>query len=364
MAVKIRGSRPKFRQIKEELSDRIKLGVIPVGALLPSEGELSKLFGASRTTIRAALQELRETGLVSGCQGRRNRAHNPKRRRRFIWVCPCSQADTEPVYLQIYNNFVKEAEKRHASVTYWTVHGKEDEKWFAAHLGEFDGVVMSGFLKPKISPEFLGLLEGLPNAVTMDRYPDAPESNIVFTDNRLGGMMAARHLLERGHRRLFVLATARFLSLYPPMWERAAGFVEAVVGSGLPDATVHVCSGDVPENKEDIAPFLKQAGVDLTDCDAVFAVNDRAALSVLEILADRGVEVPGQVSVLGFDGVARGAMSHPALTSIGHPFAGIAEKAYELLSSNVGQQVRGRLILVAPSILERGSVASRKISPT
>ncbi len=119
--------------------------------------------------------------------------------------------------------------------------------------------------------------------------------------------LAARHLLDLGHRRVGLITGP--LSWLPAR-QRRDGFVTAITAGGA------VCAESVegdwsPESGEEAAARLVESGV-----TAVFAANDAMAIGCMHGLAALGRRVPDDVSVVGFDAIPESAYVAPALTTV------------------------------------------------
>ena len=147
-------------------------------------------------------------------------------------------------------------------------------------------------------------------------------ADAVLPDNRAGGRAVAQHLLDFGHRRIAVATGLRSLTTVA---DRLAGVEEAFAAAGL-------SFDDVPVVE---APFTRQGGKQAAeeilaahpDVTAVLALNDDMAIGALSVLRDRGISVPGQVSVTGFDDVAVAVDLAPALTTVRLPMVEMGEQA-------------------------------------
>lgn len=157
-------------------------------------------------------------------------------------------------------------------------------------------------------------------AVALSAVPLEGFAGVIHSDERAAGAHVAEHLLTLGHRRLGLIngpadtASAR---------ERRAGFVARVEAE--PDATLSEASGDYG-----FASGMEAAQTLLAlpqPPTAIFAANDIMAAGVLKIAARKGLSVPAQLSVVGFDGSMLAQMVSPALTSITRPFDTIAAAA-------------------------------------
>lgn len=144
-------------------------------------------------------------------------------------------------------------------------------------------------------------------------YTMEPRANlsIVAIDNRMGGRMATEHLLDLGYRHIGHIAG-------PLDWwearERKAGWQEALSDAGLSINDRRWVEGDwTPASGERaICQLLDQ----FPATDAVFVANDQMSLAVLQVTCRRGLRVPQDLAVVGFDAIPEGAYFLPPLTSV------------------------------------------------
>ena len=145
-------------------------------------------------------------------------------------------------------------------------------------------------------------------------------------DNELGAALAVRHLLGLGHRRIALVAG-------PADWTEAAartrGFEAALRDAGHEAAAV--AAGDWTA-ESGYAAFQRLRAHDFT---AVFCANDQMALGLVHAASDRGVHVPEQLSVVGFDDVPESAHYLPPLTTIRQDFDELGRRAIATLLARV-----------------------------
>ena len=134
----------------------------------------------------------------------------------------------------------------------------------------------------------------------------------VGCDNFRGGYDAARHLLGLGRRRLAFLGDASDHA--PEFMERHRGYTEAHAALGIavpPEAQVDAISTELSGYEATCELFRR--GVEF---DAIVAASDLIAIGALRALQERRIEVPGQVSVVGFDDIPAASLTNPPLTTV------------------------------------------------
>ncbi|MEE8739012.1 MAG: LacI family DNA-binding transcriptional regulator [Bifidobacterium sp.] len=130
--------------------------------------------------------------------------------------------------------------------------------------------------------------------VLLDRISSLPWCDSVGFDNYLGGRMAAQFLLDHGHRQVAMIAAK---STYMSRDGRTEGFLNRMAEAGFPVPPERITEGRFrfEGGLEAIDPLLEQ------HVTAVFCGNDMTALGVMSGMAHRGVRIPDDISVIGYD---------------------------------------------------------------
>ncbi|WP_210649214.1 LacI family DNA-binding transcriptional regulator [Nocardioides sp. SYSU D00065] len=159
----------------------------------------------------------------------------------------------------------------------------------------------------------------------------------VLPDNTGGAGSVAQHLLDLGHRRVAVATGSRGLTTVA---DRITGLEAAFTAAGLDFADVPLVEADFTRAGG------KAAAEEILDrhpgVTAVLALNDDMAIGVLSALRARGISVPGQVSVTGFDDVAVAGDLAPSLTTVRLPMGEMGEQALLLALKEPGARPRRR----------------------
>jgi len=153
-----------------------------------------------------------------------------------------------------------------------------------------------------------------------------------------------RHLLEQGHRRI------AFINGHPNQTatgQRFHGYVEAMTEAGLSVDADQVAQGyfTYRSGLEAAGKLLDGPGAPT----AIFASNDDMAAATMAVAHRRGLDVPGDLSVTGFDDTPLATTVWPELTTVRQPIAEMAREAVLLLV----EQIRGRRAGTAPQVVHR-----------
>ncbi|MEJ3405589.1 LacI family DNA-binding transcriptional regulator [Rathayibacter sp. YIM 133350] len=166
-------------------------------------------------------------------------------------------------------------------------------------------------------------------------------------DQMAGAKEATRHLVELGHEEIIHLAG-------PQDWieaeARMRGFLDTVIDADL--RTHPPILGDWT------ADFGYYAGKELLryrDFTAVFCANDLMAIGLMHAFRDHGVDVPGEISVVGFDDIPVAQHVWPPLTTVHQDFREVGRRTVDLLLAELRGETAGAGEQVVPTLVARGS---------
>jgi DNA-binding LacI/PurR family transcriptional regulator len=162
--------------------------------------------------------------------------------------------------------------------------------------------------------------------------PDQPDVSI-GCDNLDGGFAVAQHFVEQGCRRVAFLGDAS--SHYPEFFSRFRGYAAALEQAGLPvDPALQVNAESTERSGYEAMETLLARKVPF---DAVFAASDLIAIGAMRALASRGLKVPDDVALAGFDDIPAASFVNPPLTTVVQN----TKQAGEVLVDNLLRLIRG-----------------------
>lgn len=173
-------------------------------------------------------------------------------------------------------------------------------------------------------------------------------------DDPLGGYLAARHLLDLGHRDIALLAGPEYAL---NARDRTAGFHTALAEAGIearPDRIIHSAFGI-----EAGAAAMERLLASGERPSAIFAVNDNIAIGALSAMARKGISVPNDMSLVGYNDIPLVAHLPVPLTSVRVPFDQVASSALELLAAETVAE-RDRVRIATPTLIPRRSAVPHR----
>ncbi|MEE6295140.1 LacI family DNA-binding transcriptional regulator [Georgenia wangjunii] len=187
--------------------------------------------------------------------------------------------------------------------------------------------------------------------VLINGYTGTIDAPAFSTDDRGSMDLAVRHLVSQGHRAIgLAIGPERFV----PAERKRSGFIDAMARHAGDDSPRVVTTLYTVEGGQGAGGLLLDAG-----CTAVVCGSDLMALGAIRAARLRGLDVPGDVSVVGYDDSALIAFTDPPLTTVRQPVDAISHAAVSTLVTDIGggQVPRTELLFVAELIV-RGSTGA------
>ena len=215
-----------------------------------------------------------------------------------------------------------------------------------------DGLIVIG---AHLSHGTTALLEDGPPALLVDAYAEDLGFDSVVSDNVGGARVAVEHLIENGHREIALVGSLP--DSFPSILQRRRGYEQAIVEAGLRPHYVDVPHAP-PEAATAAAIEYIAAHPEVT---AAFCCNDDVAVGVIQAAQRVGIDVPGALSVVGYDDIDLARFVTPNLTTMAVDKLGMGRLAVTLLLHRLEYpQAAMTQAFIRPRLVERGSVRARK----
>ena len=212
-----------------------------------------------------------------------------------------------------------------------------------------DGLLL---LLPNGADGFLDVVERLHFPCVLVNFDARPMNMpVVVAENRIGARTGVEHLLSLGHRRIgFIAGTAGT----GQSAERQQGYIEALTAAGVDvDPALLVEGLFIQGGGYTAAEQLLSLAEPPT---AIFCANDEMAFGAIDAINSKGLKVPDDISVVGFDDISTSRSVFPALTTIRQPFVEMAARAVsEVVALIQGKEVHSEKISFATDIVIRNS---------
>jgi len=167
----------------------------------------------------------------------------------------------------------------------------------------------------------------------------SPIENALFVtvDNYTGGCQATQHLIDQGFRKIAHISGP--LS-FADAEARKSGWTDTLKKVGAHLAQSHWAEGDwsAVSGASAVSELLQT----YPEMDAIFVANDQMAIGAMQTLQARGLQVPGDIAIVGYDNIAESAYSSPPLTTMSQNFELMGAKTIELLVEAINAQRSGK----------------------
>ncbi len=335
---------PKYRQILDDLRLEIESGRLKPGEKLRTEAELGRHYSVSRITVAKAVNELMQQGLVSRRAGSGTHVLASAEPRGHVFGLLIPDLGRTEIFEPICQGMMGSALARPHSLLWGHAMGEAHEqdveaKQLCRHYisqrvsGVFFAPLEFTPARDAVNHQIAASLEqaGIP-MVLLDRcyepYPMRSRHDLVGIDNRAAGYQITQHVLKLGARRPAFVSRARSAST---VFGRIAGYREALHAFGLSAQDDGVRYGNTAE-----VGFVRKLLQELRP-DAIVCANDLGAGRLIQTLGELGVEVPGEMRVVGIDDVKYASMLPVPLTTQHQNCAEIGEMAIATMLQRIAQ---------------------------
>ena len=303
---------PSSRVTIRDVAERAGVSVATVSKVI------NQRYGVAASTyarVRSVIQELGyEASLVA--QSLRNHQTN---------VIGILVADLEPFSAELLKGAGDAIRGSGFELVVYSAGGRVGDHvgWERRYLSRLSGTLVDGAVL--VTPTVVDVQYGAP-VVSVDPHTGPSGLPTVDSDNLAGAQLAVRHLLDLGHRRIGLISGRPDLQ---SAQLRERGYRQALTDAGMdvPADLVEVGEYD-PEVSADAARVL------LTRPDrptAIFAANDISAIATIGVARELGLDVPRDLSVVGFDNLPESALTTPPLTTVNQPIRAMGRNAIEML---------------------------------
>jgi LacI family transcriptional regulator len=217
---------------------------------------------------------------------------------------------------------------------------------------QVDGII---FVAAGLSAENIRALQarGVP-LVLVDRLVPEVQVDNVLADNRHGGWLATRHLIELDHRAIACIAGPRGVR---PSRERIDGYRQALEAAEIGFDPRWIVEGDFQYESGYVG--AKKLFNQRPSPTAIFACNDLMAIGAYRFAHENNLQVPEQLSIIGFDDVCLAAYTNPPLTTIRQSKHEMGSRAATLLLERIAHQdLQARQEVLDTQLVIRGSTAA------
>lgn len=321
---------PKYKIVEREIIKAIQDERIL--DKLPGERTLAAEFGFSYMTVRKAINNLVNSGVLykvpsKGAFVKPKKSANNTLTIGYFIDEKIKSGISSPYYSMIYNAIEKEAAKHDYTVMYFS---DSDPYRLDKILKRIDGVIATCF--PHNEAIISQIKKHLPVVVIDNPSLDQTIPSIVI-DNFTADYSTVEYLHQLGHKRIGFMAGLNDSAVGR---NRLGGYKQAIKDFALDNDAELIFSGN----------YSFESGIEGADYflaleslpDAIICANDSMALGAIQRLKSSNIRIPQDISIIGFDDIQVASQVSPALTTIAAPTLEIAQHAFTMLKQIIDHQ--------------------------
>jgi len=306
---------------------------------------LNRRYGVAADTTARVQAVIEELGYEASIVARSLRNHRTN-------VLGILVADLEPFSTELLKGAADAIRGTGYELVVYSAGGQPGDHvgWERRSLTRLSGTLIDGAVL--VTPTVVDVVSDAP-IVAVDPHTGPSRLPTVDSDNLRGAQLATEHLLGLGHQRIAMIGGRPDLQ---SAQLRERGFRDAHEAAGVQvrESLMRVGGYD-PEASARVARELLTLPVPPT---AIFAGNDVAALATIEVARSLGLDVPGRLSVVGFDDIPEAAAADPPLTTVKQPIRTMGHEAVELLLRMIaGEDLAGAHVTLETRLVVRQSTA-------
>lgn len=365
--------RLKYQILMDYIKKQIATGTINPGEKIPSEAELTEVFGMSRQTVRKAIQELQYDGYLYTEKGRGSFVSPLDNRQRngpvltdskLIGILVAFINDT--IFPPILHGIEEILSRNGYSIFWGSTHNeveREAEALMKMLKHNLAGIIVEPSKSAQPNPNIY-LYEQLeknniPTVFIHAFYSNHLNPNYVIVDDVDAGRKAVNHLIENGHKKIGGIFKADDIQGH----KRYQGFLNGIQAAGLDlrECKVTWIDDTFDWNSSQFTTSLqKKYQTHLQNSTAIVCYNDDLAIALTKILLNLGLKVPDDCSLIGFDNTRHGELTRTPFTSMDHPKQELGRLAAESLIKKINNpniQIQEKMIV---ELVEKMSVKNLK----
>lgn len=344
--------KPKYQQVADAIRLQIEQGELKPGDRLPSINEMIALYGISLHTVGKVHDALATDGLIRRDRGRGvfvDAARKEAQTGFLAYFSPNYGMSKNTAYHAALQQSVRQA--IHQAGKFLTIveeprdfpHWNLMEGLLISDMGHYDRQQLKTLLPP--------------NLPRLNMLFDDPGIHSVLANDGDGMRQAVEALIAAGHSRIGYLSHLK----HKVLQERHRAYTDTMQGHDLAVQHDWVYSKVQPSypNYRDYGYYAMQQwlkdGWHKLKLTALLAHNDSAALGMIEALAEHGVQVPDDISIVGFDGVSEYQRAAIELSTVKVPLQEIGKAAIKVLLEQQSDQTPHRITIQLPAHFQIGN---------
>lgn len=361
MSIDFTKPEPLYQQVVDHIKQKIRKGTLKPGDRIGSHSDLVREYKVSLITVRKALSELINEKVLYSRMGKGTYVADRPRSLDFsehVNIGLVLRDLNNPFFSRLVEAIEKHATRLGANLLVSTSSNSVEKE--NRQIRQYLDIGISGMIltsitsRSHVSPLVRKLhADNFPYVVVA--YTDDEDINYVGADHEYGAFIATEHLIKTGYERIGYINSEKGYHLGEV---RKVGYIRALQLHGNPYREEYHFRlrgrGNWLdyESGYEIGEQVAQMSV---PPDAIFAYNDLAALGFQRAVLDKGMKVPDDIALIGFDNIRRGVVCPVPLTTVDQRTEEIASKAIDMLMARINSENPPNRIILKPKLIIRES---------
>lgn len=347
----------KYQELKKYFIDCIRSGKLAHNARVPSEPELTRHYKLSRNTIRQAMKELENEGYLYRVRGKGTfvKAKNPGISKKIALIIFDTEYATHPLVAGMirgldavlceHGYMLDILASRRTGLETDIVKLANDYAGFIIGAWQIDRQIIKTMMQKHI-----------PHLFVKNYFPGLKE-NAVLIDYEKAGIMITEHLAELEHKNIALFYAGEDISISRDFKK---GVVTSCLDNGIKLRRENIV--DVGFDCDKASEAVDSLTKSQDRVSAIITMDDDIAAAVIRRLNEKGLNIPGNISLTGCNDMPIASLLSPALTSIAIPIDKLGREAAEaLLKRLCGQEVNFKGVKLEPELIIRESTGPAQI---
>ncbi len=361
---------PLYEQIEKDIKKQIDDGLLLPGSLVGSQNELSKKYDVSPITVKKALSDLVNEGVLYTRIGKGTYVSEKQKK-----ILDLSKHKTIGLVLQDINHpffsmIVQSVEERAYELGYnlllsGSANKIEKEESQILHFRELgvDGLVIASLSLQYKATDYIQKIHDENFPYIMVSYLHDPDYWYIGTDQEAGGFMATEHLIKLGYKSIGYLHLEKENLLSEV---RKNGYYRALTEYDIPfdSKLIYYLNKDKYDIISDSFQVGYQFGKEFKNLDkkpdALFVYSDLVALGIEQAAAEEGIQIPDDVALIGFDDIRIARFTSVPLTTVHQPADTIGRMAVDIIQKRIDGSDIGNRTILKPRLVVRDSCGAKK----
>ena len=330
----------KYSMVKDYIMSKIQDGTYQPNQKIESESELMEQFGVSRHTVRLAIGDLVTEGWLYRIQGSgtfcadRNEINSKKTNNQHKSIAIVTTYISDYIFPSIIRGAESWLSENGYQVSIFSTNNdhKNEQRILKKILTQsFDGVIVEPTKSACSNPNIIYYLElerlGIPYLMINAYYEELEPVRIIMDDEK-GGFLQTEHLINLGHKKI----VGCFKTDDTQGIKRMKGFLKAHRQYQIPIEPGNIITYETEnKNKKPVEELEALLTSKYSSFTAIVCYNDELAMEILDVIRMLGLNVPDDLSIVGFDDSLFAELTEVKLTSIVHPKSKLGAKAAETI---------------------------------